>query len=1173
MKRYPGVTPSRCLARLAGIIIGLTTFSLSASATVAFASLFKTNSVLQRDMPLNVYGTGAPGEQVTVTYARTGYSKSASATTDAGGRWLAVLPALPASFNPATLTATGTNTVALSNVLVGEVWLAAGQSNMQMTFDWGDQAALSQINEPYVRRFSISPWYSSTPLDDYPSGAWSTGSVQNEALYFSQASYYFAKQLRDQLNVPVGMLPVALSGTRIRSWMTTDAISSDPAGVFALANPGNDQNSPAACYNAMINPVLKHTFRGVIWYQGESDATDTRPDQYRTLFPTLIRSWREDFGRPSMPFYFVQLPQYNAGPYNDWPAMRAAQAMGLKETGTGMAVMIDSGESGNIHPHDKPLVGERLGRLALKRTYGQASVVDSGPLFGSVDFESDGTVRVHFTDVGGGLTGASSLNGFELAGTDEVFHSASAVIDSSGSAVLVSSTAVPIPVRIRYAWSNHYPSGSPLSLANSAGLPAAPFEAGRELVPVMVEFESVSPSASSDTVSTIYDAAASKGAASKLSSNAVGDYAAYDIFVPSAGTYSIRAAYKGYTSRGRFQLSIDGVSQGGVQDEYGATAMFEIDLGTRTFATAGTKEFRFTVTGKNAASTGYDLTYDYILLTPVVEGAVKVPTWGVCGHPTFPDYQNWNAAPRAEQIGYLQELGCSVYRCSFDYSGGPYPALMDNIVPAAQTAGITVLPILPLKMSGSGGETDYATVYNANYSNATTWANYAVSHGYELPYWELGNELENNGMLTVSGDGASASQYADSAVNGFERIRGALNGAYDGLRSAYAAARTAGTTQVKPRILYGATWRHWGLLSKIQIANGAAGVPWDIISWHWYTPSFGDFTATITSTSSASYGRSPVECLNDFKSKSSPSEPMDIWITEMGRSQNISGQGFVGGSATSVTNPTANQNWALQSSELQSEIDDLVVAPGVKAVIVYELFDEPGTFAPYGTSALAAEGYFGLVTGLGGTKKNAFYGFQAKVAEYRDAVISTAPLIGFNWGDTAQTGAGVLGAAGDQWGLSGAASRTSPLALSDTTGAATGITLTWSASSIVNQATNQYWSPYDAGTAALMTSYLTSYQYTSAGSGAVTFTLAGLTPNRSYTLILHAGGLYTGSTPFSATGSSIVNATVSGNTRRISDGEGVAYVTLNVTSSAAGTIDVRTTKNGGTVYLNGFQLR
>lgn len=546
--------------------------------------------------------------------------------------------------------------------------------------------------------------------------------------------------------------------------------------------------------------------------------------------------------------------------------------------------------------------------------------------------------------------------------------------------------------------------------------------------------------------------------------------------------------------------------------------------------------------------------------------------WGVCGHPTFSDYQNWNASARTEQIGLLQDLGCDIYRCSFEYSPKPYPALMDNIVPVAQTAGVLVLPILPVTSLGANGSTVYADVYVENYTIATTWANYAISKGYALPYWELGNEMENWGLVNISGDGSSPSQYADNAPNGFERIRAALNGAYDGLKAAYSAARQSGLTTITPALLSpGTAYRHWGLLTRIKNANGTQPVPWDILSWHWYTPSFGDFTAIITDASSPSYGKSPVQCLNEFSQRATPGMPMDIWITECGRSQNIPGSGFVGGSATSRTNPAASQDWELQALELEDEIADLASVPSVKAIVVYELFNETALYAGKSAGAQAEQAYFGLVTGLGGTRKDAYYTFQSIIADYRRQVASDE-LISFHWGSGIQTGPAVLGQVGDKWDASTMAAQPVPQPLSNVRGEQTPVRMTWVSSSLADLQTSQYWNPYDAVTAALMMSYLSAYQYSSTGNGAIVVALSGLVPNRVYDLVLYGAGLYDGSTSFSASGCSTVTGGLTGTSRKLSDGVGVAYVMLKVMSSGSGTIEIRTTKSGGNVCFNGLQL-
>jgi hypothetical protein len=339
--------------------------------------------------------------------------------------------------------------------------------------------------------------------------------------------------------------------------------------------------------------------------------------------------------------------------------------------------------------------------------------------------------------------------------------------------------------------------------------------------------------------------------------------------------------------------------------------------------------------------------------------------WGICGHPTWPDYADWVPGNMATQIGYVRELGCSYYRCSFE--GASYPAVLDTIVPPAQSAGITILPILPIKIvAQSSAETNY----QANYQIAVSWATHAIAKGYHLPYWELGNELENGRNVSVIGDGALPAQYRDKTPGGFVAIASSLQGAYRGLKDAYAQGRSKQTTTLVPQVLYGCTYRHWGLLAKIRDYNQS--MPCDIISWHWYDPAYGSFNAPIHGLS-ASFDRSPAECLTDFKRNDDKDRPMDVWITETNRSVKPTSTTYLNGS---FSDNASGQDWAAQAQVIQTTIADLARASNVKAIFVYELLDESIRFKD-SAGMRASEGNFGLVTGLKGRRKNAFYTYQA----------------------------------------------------------------------------------------------------------------------------------------------------------------------------------------------------
>ncbi len=341
--------------------------------------------------------------------------------------------------------------------------------------------------------------------------------------------------------------------------------------------------------------------------------------------------------------------------------------------------------------------------------------------------------------------------------------------------------------------------------------------------------------------------------------------------------------------------------------------------------------------------------------------------WGICGHPTWPDYADWVPGNMAKQIGLVRELGCTYYRVSFE--GSSYPAILDTIVPPAQSAGVTILPIFPLTIhTGITPEQNY----KANYDAAVAWAHYAISKKYDLPYWELGNELENWGYVNVVGDGALAAQFPDKKPGASVAIASSLKGAYQGLKDAYAAALAQHTTTITPKILYGCTYRHWGLLAKIRDYNKS--MPCDIISWHWYEPAYGPFTAPIHGVS-ADFGRTPAECLSDFKDNDDPSRPMDVWITETDRSVKPNATTYLNGS---FSDNATGQDWPAQARTLESTLADLKKAPNVKAIFVYELLDENGRYKN-ASGKVGTEGFLGLMTGLNGTRKDAFYSYQSAI--------------------------------------------------------------------------------------------------------------------------------------------------------------------------------------------------
>lgn len=463
----------------------------SALAEVKLANLFNDHMVLQRDMPVPVWGTAAPGEEVKVSFA------GASQTTKAGGdgRWQVTLAPLAASAEGRELTAAGQGKPAvIKDVLVGEVWLGSGQSNMATS--GGPESG--SADTPLVRIGSVASFYPPEPAADL--GERSTWKVASAALApgCSGTSLYFARKLQAELGVPVGVVVSAVGGTRIEAWLRRGAFeAAAPNSRYrenmlkevaeAKKNPRpNPDNKPASFiagteewanarmggrYNGMIYPLRNFAIRGVIWYQGEDNARDHA--EYAKLLPAFIADLRNQWGR-QLPFLIVQLPSYAADrkPQDTvWAAMREVQqSVARTVPDCGLAVTFDNTDPEELHPKNKPTVGERLGRVALNQVYGRKDIVASGPVFAGLEFTGPRAV-VSFHDHGRGLVSKTGdgLTGFQIAGADKKFVDAEARIE--GTNVIVSSAKVPEPVAVRYAWIN-VPA---VSLTNKDGLPAAPF--------------------------------------------------------------------------------------------------------------------------------------------------------------------------------------------------------------------------------------------------------------------------------------------------------------------------------------------------------------------------------------------------------------------------------------------------------------------------------------------------------------------------------------------------------------------------------------------------------------------------------------------------------------------------------------------------------------------------
>jgi sialate O-acetylesterase len=472
-------------------------------------SIFSDHMVLQRDLSVPVWGTAAPGKEIKVSFA----GKTFTTTADVQGAWKLALPPMAAG-GPFTLEVSSGMTRRYSDVLIGEVWLCSGQSNMDFTLastskrsfagvtNWEKEVAAA--SHPKLRMFTAEWTMREFPQRDVV-GSWKTCNPQT-ARDFSAVAYYFGLGLQSKLNVPVGLVNCSYGASTIEAWVSLPNLSVHPQfkglldefgkkrllfrdnptlfqkygedlakhrGGKAPKNPDpvQDQHNPYVLHNGMIAPIAPYGIRGAIWYQGESNMATRK--LYTDLQQALIEDWRTLWGNPRLPFYFVQLapnkspsPEPSSGQLAE---MREAQARSLAVPHTGMAVTIDIGDEKDVHPRNKLDVGKRLARLALSGSYG-VSCVASGPIYREAVM--DGAVlRVRFDSIGGGLVAKDgALKQFAIAGSDKKFVWADAVIE--GDSVKVSSPQILRPAYVRYAWADN-PAGA--NLYNSENLPAAPF--------------------------------------------------------------------------------------------------------------------------------------------------------------------------------------------------------------------------------------------------------------------------------------------------------------------------------------------------------------------------------------------------------------------------------------------------------------------------------------------------------------------------------------------------------------------------------------------------------------------------------------------------------------------------------------------------------------------------
>lgn len=447
-------------------------FAVHASAHLRLPAIFSDHMILQRGAPAPVWGWVHPGDRVTVRFA--GQSHATTAGPD--GSWKISLDALEASAEPREFSVTVVGemdeTVRLQDVVVGEVWLMSGQSNMQMPYKGygsqpinGSNDAVAHATNRDIRLFTARRNASPDPVDAV-FGEWAT-STPATALEFSAIGHAYVSYLQEVLGVPVGGINSSWGGTPVQAW-TERGVLAAVEGVDLTRDRPRVQDKPEYLYNGMIHPLVPYGIRGALWYQGESNVGEAH--LYEGMFTGMIKNWRDRWGRGDFPFYFVQIAPYEYGERNSAYLRESQVNTMLRVPNTGMASTMDIGLERNIHPPEKIIVAQRLAYWALANTYGMEGIQFSGPVFREMTVDGN-EATLTFDHAPNGLsTYGAKLSGFTVAGADKVFHPAKAEI-TRGGAVSVSSDAVATPVAVRYGWENWLTG----TLFNTAGLPASSF--------------------------------------------------------------------------------------------------------------------------------------------------------------------------------------------------------------------------------------------------------------------------------------------------------------------------------------------------------------------------------------------------------------------------------------------------------------------------------------------------------------------------------------------------------------------------------------------------------------------------------------------------------------------------------------------------------------------------
>ncbi|HEX4154023.1 MAG TPA: sialate O-acetylesterase [Acidobacteriaceae bacterium] len=513
MTKTPPITdllrglPRRAIFGGLAVLLCIAAVAPNAAAVTRLPHMLSDHAVLQRNRPIHIWGWDDPGTAVEVSFRK----QHVTTRADDLGVWSVYLSPEPAG-GPDTLSIHGSTQVTLQDILVGDVWFASGQSNMEIPLKGFPGSAviknaeqeIAGANQPRIRLLLFPTRASDYPLDDEPA-TW-TECTPATATNFSAIAYFFGREIQSREHIPIGLIDSTWGGTPIGSWLSLDALAADSGfmPVFAARarfaaeqadltaieaeeqrdateakaqgkpapqhpwHPYESSWEPAFLYNGMVAPATPYTIAGFLWYQGETDSgSQLTPQLYHRLFPAMIRDWRARWNEGDLPFLYVQISSFYS-PYEDWGMIRDAQRQTLSVANTAMAVSLDVGERDNVHPPDKQTVAARLALAARAMVYGE-HVPYAGPLVRSV-MQVEGGLRIWFEHGEGLHTSGGAVRGFEIAGPNGAFQPADAVIE--GDTVLVHSGGFAAPLRVRYAWA----SDTDANLYNDLDLPASTFQ-------------------------------------------------------------------------------------------------------------------------------------------------------------------------------------------------------------------------------------------------------------------------------------------------------------------------------------------------------------------------------------------------------------------------------------------------------------------------------------------------------------------------------------------------------------------------------------------------------------------------------------------------------------------------------------------------------------------------